>query len=71
MALKFDLLKIDGGARRGRVHTAHGDFETPAFMAVGTAATVKALTMDQVAATGTQVILGNAASMHIQPIRLA
>ena len=45
MSLKFDLIKTDGTARRGRVHTAHGDFETPAFMAVGTAATVKALTM--------------------------
>ena len=67
MALKFDLLKTDGGARRGRVHTAHGDFETPAFMAVGTAATVKALTMDQVAATGTQVILGNTYHLMMRP----
>ncbi len=67
MSLKFDLLKTDGGARRGRVHTAHGDFETPAFMAVGTAATVKALTMDQVAATGTQVILGNTYHLMMRP----
>lgn len=67
MSLKFDLIKTDGTARRGRVHTAHGDFETPAFMAVGTAATVKALTMDQVAATGTQVILGNTYHLMMRP----
>ena len=67
MSLKFDLLKQDGNARRGRVHTAHGDFETPAFMAVGTAATVKALTMEQVAATGTQVILGNTYHLMMRP----
>ncbi|MBD5401050.1 tRNA guanosine(34) transglycosylase Tgt [bacterium] len=67
MSLKFDLLKTDGTARRGRVHTAHGTFETPAFMAVGTAATVKALTMDQVAATGTQVILGNTYHLMMRP----
>ena len=67
MSLKFDLLKTDGNARRGRVHTAHGNFETPAFMAVGTAATVKALTMDQVVATGTQVILGNTYHLMMRP----
>ena len=67
MSLKFDLIKTDGNARRGRVYTAHGDFETPAFMAVGTAATVKALTMEQVAATGTQVILGNTYHLMMRP----
>ncbi len=67
MSLKFDLINVDGTARRGCVHTAHGDFETPAFMAVGTAATVKALTMDQVAATGTQVILGNTYHLMMRP----
>ena len=45
MALKFNLIATDGNARRGAVETAHGTFQTPAFMAVGTAATVKALTM--------------------------
>lgn len=67
MSLKFDLIKIDGNARRGTVHTAHGDFQTPAFMAVGTAGTVKALTMGQVADTGTQVILGNTYHLMIRP----
>jgi queuine tRNA-ribosyltransferase len=37
---KFELLGADGQARRGRVHTAHGTIETPAFMPVGTAGTV-------------------------------
>lgn len=67
MSLKFTVLKSDGMARRGRVETAHGTFETPAFMAVGTAATVKALTMDMVAATGTQVILGNTYHLMMRP----
>ena len=48
----FDLLATDGRARRGRVTTAHGTIETPAFMPVGTAATVKAMTTDAVASTG-------------------
>jgi queuine tRNA-ribosyltransferase len=67
MALKFNLIATDGVARRGSVETAHGTFQTPAFMAVGTAATVKALTMDQVAATGTEVILGNTYHLMLRP----
>ena len=67
MSLKFTLLATDGNARRGAVETAHGTFQTPAFMAVGTAATVKALTMDMVAATGTQVILGNTYHLMMRP----
>ena len=67
MSLKFDLIATDGNARRGSVETAHGTFQTPAFMAVGTAATVKALTMDQVVATGTQVILGNTYHLMMRP----
>jgi queuine tRNA-ribosyltransferase len=67
MSLKFCLLATDGNARRGSVETAHGIFQTPAFMAVGTAATVKALTMDQVRATGTEVILGNTYHLMMRP----
>ena len=67
MSLKFCLMAMDGNARRGAVETAHGTFQTPAFMAVGTAATVKALTMDQVAATGTEVILGNTYHLMMRP----
>ena len=67
MSLKFTIITTDGNARRGTVETAHGTFETPAFMAVGTSATVKALTMDAVAATGTQVILGNTYHLMMRP----
>ena len=49
------------------METAHGTFQTPAFMAVGTAATVKALTMDQVRVTGTEVILGNTYHLMMRP----
>jgi queuine tRNA-ribosyltransferase len=65
--LKFNLLKTDKNARRGSVETAHGTFQTPAFMAVGTAATVKACTMEQVRATGTEVILGNTYHLMLRP----
>ena len=67
MSLKFNLIATDGNARRGAVETAHGTFQTPSFMAVGTAATVKALTMDQVRATGTEVILGNTYHLMMRP----
>ena len=67
MALKFNLITTNDCARRGSVETAHGTFQTPAFMAVGTAATVKGLTMDMVAATGTEVILGNTYHLMLRP----
>jgi len=60
-------MATDGNARRGSVETAHGTFQTPAFMAVGTAATVKALSMDMVQATGTEVILGNTYHLMLRP----
>ncbi len=63
----FDLLATDGRARLGRVHTAHGPIDTPAFMPVGTAATVKAMTADMVRATGAQVVLGNTYHLMIRP----
>jgi len=63
----FDLLASDGAARRGRLFTAHGTAETPAFMAVGTAATVKAMTPDAVRATGTEVVLGNTYHLMLRP----
>lgn len=63
----FTLLGTDGQARRGRVETAHGSFETPAFMPVGTAATVKAMTPDWVRETGAQCILGNTYHLMLRP----
>jgi len=63
----FTLLATDGAARRGRVTTAHGMIETPAFMPVGTAATVKAMTPDAVAATGAEIVLGNTYHLMQRP----
>ena len=65
--VRFTLLATDGAARRGRLETAHGPLETPAFMPVGTAATVKALTPDMVAATGAQMILANTYHLMLRP----
>jgi hypothetical protein len=48
MSLSYELLGTDGAARRGRITTAHGTVETPAFMPVGTAGTVKAMPPDAV-----------------------
>ncbi|MBL6957380.1 MAG: tRNA guanosine(34) transglycosylase Tgt [Rhodospirillales bacterium] len=65
--LTFDLIKSDGGARRGRLTTAHGVINTPAFMPVGTAATVKAMMPESVAATGAEIILGNTYHLMLRP----
>ncbi len=64
---RFTLHAISGGARTGVLQTARGDIRTPAFMPVGTAATVKALTVDQVASTGADVILGNTYHLMLRP----
>ena len=66
-AFGFDLLAADGAARRGRIATAHGTIETPAFMPVGTAATVKAMQPESVAATGAEILLGNTYHLMLRP----
>ncbi len=63
----FDLLAQDGRARRGRVTTSRGSIETPAFMPVGTAATVKAMMPDSVAATGAEILLCNTYHLMLRP----
>ena len=63
----FQLNAVDGAARTGVLKTARGDIRTPAFMPVGTAATVKALTVDQVRATGADIILGNTYHLMLRP----
>ena len=67
MTLGFEVLARDGAARVGRLATAHGVIETPAFMPVGTAATVKAMTPDAVAATGARIVLGNTYHLMLRP----
>ena len=67
MSFRFELLATDACARRGRLHTAHGEVETPAFMAVGTQATVKGLTPTQLAGVGVQVVLANTYHLTLRP----
>ena len=67
MSLAFQLLGTDDAARRGRIDTAHGTVETPAFMPVGTAGTVKAMLPQSVAATGAEIVLGNTFHLMLRP----
>ena len=66
-AFPFEISATDGAARTGTLRTPRGDIRTPAFMPVGTAATVKALTVDQVAQTGADIILGNTYHLMLRP----
>jgi queuine tRNA-ribosyltransferase len=61
------ITATDGAARTGTVRTAHGTFETPAFMAVGTVGSVKAVTPEQVRAAGIGVVLGNTYHLMLRP----
>ncbi len=63
----FELLAHTGSARRGRLHTAHGVVETPAFMPVGTVGSVKAMFPDMVRTAGADMILGNAYHLMLRP----
>ncbi|MBB42333.1 MAG: tRNA guanosine(34) transglycosylase Tgt [Rhodospirillaceae bacterium] len=63
----FNLLSNDGRARRGKITCAHGVIETPTFMPVGTAGTVKAMTPKDVEATGAEIILGNTYHLMLRP----
>ena len=64
---RYTRLATDGAARLGRVETAHGPIDTPAFMPVGTAGTVKAMRPEQVAETGAQIVLGNTYHLMLRP----
>ena len=66
-AFAFDIHAREGAARAGLLKTPRGDIRTPAFMPVGTAGTVKALTVDQVAQTGADIILGNTYHLMLRP----
>jgi queuine tRNA-ribosyltransferase len=63
----FSLEATDGAARAGLLRTAHGDIETPVFMPVGTQASVKALTPDELRACGARIILANAYHLYLRP----
>ena len=64
---RFTILHQDGKARVGRLKTAHGEIETPAFIPVGTQASVKALNPDQLKQMGVQVVLANTYHLMLRP----
>ncbi|NOX40757.1 MAG: tRNA guanosine(34) transglycosylase Tgt [Alphaproteobacteria bacterium] len=66
-SFSFQINKTDGKARTGVIHTARGDIRTPAFMPVGTAATVKAMMPESVRATGADILLGNTYHLMLRP----
>jgi queuine tRNA-ribosyltransferase len=63
----FRLIATDGKARRGEIATLHGMVQTPAFMPVGTQATVKGLTPEEVRSTGAEILLGNTYHLMLRP----
>jgi queuine tRNA-ribosyltransferase len=65
--MHFGVTHRDGTARRGVLKLAHGTVQTPAFMPVGTYGTVKAMSPDEVAASGTQILLGNTFHLWLRP----
>jgi queuine tRNA-ribosyltransferase len=65
--VRFGLEATSGCARAGRLSTPHGDVHTPAFMPVGTHGAVKALTPDQVRATGAEIVLANTYHLALRP----
>ncbi len=67
--MRFELLRQDFRARRGRLEFARGRVETPAFMPVGTYGTVKAMTPEDLEAGGAQIILGNTFHLYLRPGR--
>lgn len=68
-AITYELLHQDknSGARRGVVHTPHGDIQTPVFMPVGTQATVKSMTPEELKEIGAQIILSNTYHLYLRP----
>ena len=65
--MKFELIKTDGGARRGRMAFRRGVVDTPAFMPIGTYGSVKAMTPEELEGLGAQIILGNTFHLLLRP----
>ena len=66
-SFSFSLKAKSGQARRGELKTKNGVIQTPAFMPVGTAATVKAMHLEDVAKSGAEIILGNTYHLMLRP----
>src|SRR2546427_5514236 len=67
MSTEFEIAATRGTARRGRLVTPHGEVETPVFMPVGTAATVKGVPQDVLEELGVQILLGNTYHLYLRP----
>ena len=67
MSFGFDVTHTDGRARRGRMRTAHGDVETPAFMPVGTQGAVKGVTHRDLESLGAEILLSNTYHLYLRP----
>ena len=69
MVINYELIAEDKktGARAGLLHTPHGTFKTPMFMPVGTQATVKTVTPEELEDMGAQIILSNTYHLHVRP----
>jgi len=67
MSINFKIQGVDGKARTGELHMAHGVIRMPAFMPVGTSATVKAMTPEAVKSTGADIILSNTYHLMLRP----
>ena len=67
--MKIDIIAKDKAtkARTGKVKTSHGEFDTPAFMPVGTQATVKTLSNNELEDCGVQILLSNAYHLYLRP----
>ncbi len=66
-AFRFEIVARDGAARRGRLTTAHGTVETPAFVAVATQGSVKSVLPSAVRSAGTQILFANTYHLHLRP----
>ena len=67
MSVEFKLEAREGAGRAGRLVTPHGEIETPVFMPVGTAGTVKAVSQDILEELGVQILLGNTYHLYLRP----
>jgi queuine tRNA-ribosyltransferase len=67
MPFSFEIEYTFGNSRSGVIHTPRGDVHTPAFMPVGTQATVKAVSSEEIAATGAEIVLSNTYHLYLRP----
>src|SRR5438477_11351117 len=67
MSLEFLIEAGNGAARTGRLHTPHGEIETPVFMPVGTVASVKGVPQDLLEELGVEILLGNTYHLYLRP----